>query len=141
ADILDVTVGSLQVTCSKLGISLRRPKSHSGVLCLQVKHTSEPAESAPVKPQQERVNTLEASWASVAIRFQYRGTERTAELPLTLDMIGQLALEAALRDVKIDELIAELITAMVKKGLFPLVLDSHDKPKTAAERRDDTVWS
>ena len=25
ADILDVTVGSLQVTCSRLGISLRRP--------------------------------------------------------------------------------------------------------------------
>ena len=172
ADILDVTVGSLQVTCSKMGISLRRPKFDNGV-CLMRKRTplsentshnpidhngrgllqateeqsqgnsqSQPAEPAALaKPQQERVNTLEASWASVAIRFQYRGTERTAELPLTLDMIGQLALEAALRDVKIDELIAELITAMVKKGLFPLVLDSHDKPKTAAERRDDTVWS
>src|SRR5262245_394695 len=33
ADILDVTVGSLQVTCSKMGISLRRPKFDNGV-CL-----------------------------------------------------------------------------------------------------------
>src|SRR5262245_59050118 len=31
ADILDVTVGSLQVTCSRLGISLRRPKIDNGV--------------------------------------------------------------------------------------------------------------
>src|SRR5215468_8609352 len=27
AEIIDVTVGSLQVTCSRLGISLRRPRS------------------------------------------------------------------------------------------------------------------
>src|SRR6187399_1385673 len=30
AEILDVTVGSLQVTCSRLGISLRRPKVDNG---------------------------------------------------------------------------------------------------------------
>jgi len=32
ADILGVTVGSLQVTCSRLGISLRRPKVDNRVL-------------------------------------------------------------------------------------------------------------
>src|SRR5262245_27490003 len=31
ADILGVTPGSLQVTCSRLGISLRRPKLDNGV--------------------------------------------------------------------------------------------------------------
>ena len=31
ADILGVTVGSLQVTCSKMGISLRRPTIDTGV--------------------------------------------------------------------------------------------------------------
>ena len=31
AEILDVTVGSLQVTCSRLSISLRRPKVDNGV--------------------------------------------------------------------------------------------------------------
>jgi Helix-turn-helix domain of resolvase len=31
AKILDVTVGSLQVTCSKVGVSLRRPKLDNGV--------------------------------------------------------------------------------------------------------------
>jgi hypothetical protein len=28
AKVLDVSVGSLQVTCSRLGISLRRPRAH-----------------------------------------------------------------------------------------------------------------
>jgi hypothetical protein len=35
AEILDVTVGSLQVTCSKLGISLKRPKFDNGVRLLR----------------------------------------------------------------------------------------------------------
>jgi hypothetical protein len=89
-----------------------------------------------VKPQRERVKTLEAGSASVAIRIQYNGMERTTQLPFTLDMIGQLAWEAELldmigqlaweaelRDMRIGELIAELIVAMVRKVLFPVVLD------------------
>jgi hypothetical protein len=155
AEILGVTAGSLQVTCSKMGISLRRPKISNGV-CLQQKrkalcedasvihHPSDHHERVPfqpteeqsqknsepepaiAKPQQERVNKPAAYSANAAIRFQYGGMERTDELPLTVDMIGQLALEAALRRVSIGELIAELITAMVNKDLFPLVLDNID---------------
>jgi hypothetical protein len=149
ADILGVTAGSLQVTCSRLHISLRRPRFNNGVylqqkrkpLCenasvihlsdhdgriplqpteeqSQGNSQSEGAEPALIaKPQQERADKLEACSASVAIRFQYGGMERTDELPLTLEMMGQLALEAALRRVSIGELIAELITAMVNKDL------------------------
>ena len=149
ADILGVTPGSLQVTCSKLGISLRRPKINSGVRfeqklkppCENVSLThhssdhhgqvplqpteeqsqrnsqSEPTELPLIaKPQQERVKPAARS-VSAAIRFQYGSMERTDELPLTVDMIGQLALEAALRRVSIGELVAELITAMVNMDL------------------------
>src|SRR5215813_11433408 len=35
AEMLDVTVGSLQVTCSRLGISLRRPKFDNGIRLLR----------------------------------------------------------------------------------------------------------
>ena len=156
AELIGVAVGSLQVTCSRLGISLRRPKIDNGVGLLR-KHTplletshypsdhnggvpsqpteeqslgnsqSEPAEPAVIgKPQEERATTPDACSASFAIRFQYRGMERTAELPLTMHTIGQVALAAALRDVTIGELIAELITAMVNKDLFLLVLDNID---------------
>ncbi len=133
ADILGVTVGSLQVTCSKLGISLRRPKIANGgcfeqkrnPLCENVSLTHHSSDhdggQVPFEPTEEQ---SEACPASVAIRFQYRGMERTDELPLTMDMIGQLALVAALRRVSIGELIAELITAMMNKDLFPLVPDN-----------------
>ena len=60
--------------------------------------------------------------------------ERTDELPLTLHTVGQLALEAALWDVTIGELIAELITAMVSRDLFAQVLDNSD-PKDGGRRR------
>ena len=154
AEILDVTVGSLQVTCSRLGISLRRPKVDNGVRLLrqlnsisrkktitmhnptdhngsalsqpteQQSHQNlqlGPAEPAPAaKPQQDR-QTLEAGSPSVAIKFQYKGTERTTELPLNLDMIGRLAWEAEFRNMSIAELIGELIMGMMKKDLFPQV--------------------
>jgi hypothetical protein len=68
------------------------------------------------------VKALEAGSANVAIRIQYNGMERITELPLALDIIGQLAWEAELRDMRFGELIAELIVAMVKKNLFPVAL-------------------
>jgi hypothetical protein len=156
AEILDVTVGSLQVTCSRLGISLRRPKVDNGVRLLRqhnsisrkktitmhdpIDHNgsapsqpteeqsqenlrSGPTEPAPAaKPQEDRLQTLEAGSPSVAIRFQYNGIERTTELPLNLDMIGRLAWEAEFRNMSTAELISELIMGMVKKDLFPEVL-------------------
>jgi hypothetical protein len=151
AEILGVTVGSLQVTCSRLGISLRRPKIDNGV-CLRQQHTL-PCEDAGHRPsdhdkrramqaseeqsqtnvQSDRVNparvekkvkTPEAYSASVAIRFRYKGMEQTAELPVTLDTIAHLALEAALRNMKIGELIAGLIAAIVNKDRFTVLLDN-----------------
>jgi hypothetical protein len=149
AEILDVTVGSLQVTCSRLGISLRRPKVDNGLRLLRRKaitmHSpvdrdgsmlsqpieeqsqgysrSGPAEPAPVAKQQERVKTLEAGSANIAIRIQDNGTERTIELPLTLREVARLAWEAEFRDMRIGQFIGELITAMVTKDLFRVVLD------------------
>ena len=156
AELLDVTVGSLQVTCSRLGISLRRPRVDNGVRLLrqlnsisrkktitmhnptdhngsalsqpieeqsQENSRSGPTESSPAaKPRQDRLQPFEADSPSVAIRFQYKGTERTTELPLNLDMIGRLALEAEFRNMSIAELIGELIMGMVKKDLFRAVL-------------------
>jgi hypothetical protein len=135
ADILDVTIGSLQVTCSKMGISLRRPKIDNGV-CLLRKRTPpcentshHPSDHDGRVPLQATEEQSQGNSASFAIRFRYRGMERTDELSLTPHAIRQLALEAALRDVRIGELIADIITAMVNKGLFPLVLD-HSDPAT-----------
>jgi hypothetical protein len=70
----------------------------------------------PTEPAQK------AGAASFAIRMQYRGEERTTELPLTEDMIGQLAFEAAFRNVSIGEFIGELIVAVVKQDLLQAAL-------------------
>jgi hypothetical protein len=57
---------------------------------------SGPAEALVAK-QQERVQTLEAGSANIAIRIQHNGMERTIELPLTLDEVARLAWEAEFR--------------------------------------------
>ena len=74
---------------------------------------------APRQAVEQKVN--EPGAANFAIRMQYRGEERTTELPLTQDMIGQLAFEAAFRQVSIGEFIGELIVALVKQDLLQLV--------------------
>jgi hypothetical protein len=162
AELVGATVGSLQVTCSRLGVSLRRPIFDTGTGLLrrggprsnngtavssrgssvplqqtkeQPKHTSQlrPVEQAPATtPNQERARTNEAGSANFAIRIQYKGEERTTELPLTQDMIRQLALEVLFRDVRIGGLISELIIAIMKKDLFQLVLEP-DQTRTAKQ--------
>ena len=97
AELIGVTVGSLQVTCSRLGISLRQPQ-----LKPVPTPPSEPAKAADV--------------ARFAIGVRYRGEERTTELPLTQDMISQLAVEAAFRGVSICDLIGDLIMEMLRRA-------------------------
>ena len=155
ADVIGVTVASLQVTCSRLGVSLRRPifntgtgllrraapgpngtanhhadDASKGVILQSTKERPEQnSESAPVEqaqtptPHQEREKRMnEVGLANFAIRMRYKGEERATELPLTDDMIRQLAFEAELRDMRIGELIGELMVAMLKKDLFQAVL-------------------
>ena len=153
AELIGVTVGSLQVTCSRLGISLRRPTFNNGIVLLQrneprlnwvprpgsgdnaLRHLTkerleqnlepEPAEpaQAPASMQEVEKKGNEAGEASFAIRMQYRGEERTTELSVTQDMIGQLAFEAVFRNVNMGELIGEIIVALLKRDLLQTVLE------------------
>ena len=154
AELIGVTVGSLQVTCSRLGISLRRVVFDNGMGLLrrgglhsrtstftpsrgggvplppideQPQQNSQlgPAEQAEATtPHEERARTDETG---LALRMKYRAYERTSELPLTQDMIGQLALEAQFRNMRIGEFVGELLTAMMKRDLFQHVLEPNSK--------------
>ena len=104
--MIGVTVGSLQVTCSRLGISLRRVVF-----------------GTRTGPHQDRARTNEVDRVNLALKMQYMGAERTTELPLTQDMIRQLAFEAQFRGMEIGELVGEVIVAIMTKGLFQRVLD------------------
>ena len=153
AELIGVTVGSLQVTCSRLGISLRRPAFNKTIGVLRrddarfsrvsapgssasagallhltkeaLERNSRPAlvkpEAAPCQECGNRAN--EAAAASFAVQMQYRGEERTTEIPLTQDMMRQLAVEAWLRDMKMGEVVSEVIIGVIKGNLFHPVLD------------------
>jgi hypothetical protein len=47
--------------------------------------------------------------ANLTLRMRYRGEERTSELPLTQDMIRQLAFEAQFRNMSLGEFVGELL--------------------------------
>jgi hypothetical protein len=106
ATLVGVTVGTLKVTCSRLGISLRRPRVR-----LVAPGTT------------DRARTAAGATATFTIRMQYNGQEQDIALPLTPEMISQLALEASSRDLKIGELATDLLEAVTENGLFEKVLD------------------
>src|SRR5262249_18462578 len=144
AELIGVTVGSLQVTCSRLGISLRRVVFWKGMGLLRrggppywtstynasgrggvslppiSGQPQQNSQSGPVEqpqattPHEERARTDEMGLANLALGMKYRGDERTSELLLTQDMIMQLTFEAQFRNMSIGELVAELLIAIMK---------------------------
>jgi hypothetical protein len=108
ASLVGVTVGTLKVTCSRLGISLRRPKSTNGSKLL------------PLTPATRARKSANSATFSICVR--YNGKEQSSELPLTPAMVGQLALEASSRDQKISDLAKDLLRAVTEKGLIDEVL-------------------
>jgi hypothetical protein len=106
ASLVGVTVGTLKVTCSRLGISLRKPRSRTRLLPLRA--------ATRVPPS--------ANTATFSVCVRYNGKEQSSELPLTPTMVGQLALEASSRDQKISDLAKDLLQAVTEKGLIDEVL-------------------
>jgi hypothetical protein len=112
ANRLGVTVGSLQVTCSRLGISLRRIISPNGSRRhVRIAHVGE----------QKEVSQPEACGAPVgkfAITMRYRGKEQTADIPLSSAEIEVLALEATSRDLAVAELLGQILVAAINKDMI-----------------------
>jgi hypothetical protein len=155
AEIIGVPTGSLQVTCSKLGISLRRPTFDLGTGLLTRRpayqgttpspQSRSKAELVPKAPQSASGTKPTAADGQIevsgpvanqrkpdetpavfAIRMEYKGQERSTGLPFDEEMIRQLALEAEIRGMRIGELVSALIIAIVKNDLFPLMRDQAD---------------
>jgi hypothetical protein len=103
ASTIGVTVGSLKVTCSRLGISLRRPR-------------------IKLLPPMNGTETTNGG-ARFTIDMKYKGQEHSTELPFTPDVIRQLALEASFRDQEIGELAKDILVSVFEKELVPKLLD------------------
>jgi transcriptional regulator len=113
AQRLDVTVGSLQATCSRLGVSLRRsrmryPSSEVGLI--------------------EKGSRLKVK---IAITIQRGDQLRTLDVPLSNKAIGELALLASLREVGLVELIAQILSGAVERDLVERMLNGDDIPPKA----------
>jgi hypothetical protein len=124
ARLLDVTVGSLQVTCSRLGISLR--PSNRGLLSSERLKSQVPRGGLEVDLVEKRSRP-----GKFAIRMQQGDVLRTIDVPLSNKAIGELALLASLREVGLVELIAQILSGAVDKGLVGKILDGDDKPPKA----------
>ena len=129
ANRLGVTVGSLQVTCSRLGISLRRiilpngsgrhtadvrrrtlsPQGSVGIAHVREQKVSQPTARAAPVPQ-------------FAITMRHKGEEKTTDIPLPSPAIEALALEATLRDLSIAELIGQVLVAAINKDMIQKIL-------------------
>ena len=124
ANRVGVTVGSLQVTCSRLGISLRRIISADG----SGRHTADvrlgSVGIAHVREQKEvsQPEAYAAPVAKLAITMRGRGKERTTDIPFPSAAIGVLALEAMSRDLDIAGLFGQVLVAAINKDMIHKIL-------------------
>jgi hypothetical protein len=124
AKSLDVTIGSLQVTCSRLGISLRTPKMferRTGV------------ESRPYLPNHPPIagQRHTGTGFQISLILECNGTRRTTELPLTTSAIGHLKLEAEIRNLSMGQLLAEIAGMAIKKGMIEEILHKPTQERAA----------
>ena len=127
---LGVTVGSLQVTCSRLGISLRRiilPNS-SGRHTADVRGRtiSTPCSLGIVRMQEPKDVSQPAARArpvaNFALMMRHKGKETATDLPLSSPAIEVLALEAMSRDLDIAGLVGQVLVAAINKDIIQNIL-------------------
>jgi hypothetical protein len=131
ANRLGVTVGSLQVTCSRLGISLRRIISANG----SGRHTADvrlgSVSVAHVQEQKEVSHPAARAAPLIAITMRHRGKEQTTDILLSSPAIEVLALEAMSRDLSITALIGQVLVAVIDKDMIRKILPDEVPPSSA----------
>ena len=129
ANRLGVTVGSLQVTCSRLGISLRRIILPNG----SGRHTADvrgrtiptPCSAGIAHVREQKVSQPTAGAAPVpqfAITMRHQGKEKTTDVPLPSPAIEELVLEATSRDLGIAESIGQVLVGAINKDMIHKIL-------------------
>ena len=118
AKSLDVTVGSLQVTCSRLGISLRRRHDNAPRVRVESRGfvSNGRVYAGHLQPAQK-------SRAKFQLVLQRRGMEQTTDLPFTANGIGRLGVVASAQDLGLSDLMSQVLTQALKKGLIQKILD------------------
>jgi Helix-turn-helix domain of resolvase len=117
ASIIDVTVGSLAVTCSRLGISLRRVRLDTiGARRKREVKMSALAKSAPEGMSKPKTSTPGETKAPTVVLMLADGDRLISSLPIRPDLFTALALEAEICDLRLSELLVRLIEGIVKQN-------------------------
>ena len=126
ANLLGVTEGSLQVTCSRLGVSLRRIILRNG----SARHTLNgrgrsiptPGAVGIAHVREQKTEEGTGRLAKIGIMMRRRGEEVSTDVPFTSRAIGELALIAILRDLSIAELVGQALAGAIKKDMIEKIL-------------------
>jgi hypothetical protein len=117
ANRLEVTVNSLQVTCSKLGISLRKRSLANGAI-------------PPVGVVQRSAENIrhvdDSARLKCKLLIQKQGKQAEFELPVHQGLMEQLALEASVRGQSVIDLIGTIVSQVVRKDLVAELLRNDD---------------
>jgi hypothetical protein len=143
ANLLDVTVGSLQVTCSKLGISLRRNQNclarytlhgigriipapgSTGIVDLRAHKSGKVSQAA----------AHDAPLAKYALTIGRQGKMLASDIPLTSREIERLAFEATFRGLGIAQLVGQVLVAAIKKDMIREILRDEVTPSVETAPR------
>jgi hypothetical protein len=137
ANRLGVTVGSLQVTCSRRGISLRRrTHNHAAGPTLDAGGRPIVVSLAHVQAGEEHVSLTHTAADTVplgnfAIVIRHQGKEVASDVTLTSRAIGTLAFEAMSRDLAIAEFMGQVLVAALKKDMIEEILRDEVPPSGA----------
>ena len=128
AKLIDVTVGSLQVTCSRLGISLRTRQYSNG----RGSHWEGAVGRPHLANHPPMIGHMRVD-AQFQISFERGGERHATAVPLTARDIAQLALAAAVRNVGMTQLLTEVVTTAIQKDMIEEIYVS--RPRTLLRRR------
>jgi hypothetical protein len=117
AKSLGATVGSLQVTCSRLGISLRRRDNAPRV---RVESRAFVSNGRVYAGHLQREPNSRAKFQLVV---QGQGNEQTTDLAFTAGHVGRLGVEASAQGLGLTDLMSQVLTQALKKGLIQKILD------------------
>jgi hypothetical protein len=116
AKSLDVTVGSLQVTCSRLGISLRMPKM------FERRRRVESRPYLPNHPPMVGHIGPKPQYLRFQIILEHDGLQRVTDVPLAGLDIARVALEAEAQNLGMTQLLTQAVTTAIKKDMIEKVL-------------------
>lgn len=106
AAIIGTTVGSLQVTCSKFGISLRRARLDNGV---------GPKLRRERPPMMNNVIEPPGGWpqkSSFSLKLEFGG--RSVDIPIDQTVMATLILDAEIRGLRLGQHVANILQAAIE---------------------------